>query len=125
MITVIARISFYVGTWSQEFVLCRICHVVHLAKNEEGFLANWVSSFASLPNLVVFPGRRTCIYSSMSVLWIRIRMGFRRLDPDPGWQNKEKVKKFHVLKCWMSSRVAKGISYSLDFGHPSWKPRDK
>jgi hypothetical protein len=53
MITVIARISFYVGTWGQEFVLCRICLVVHLAKDEEG-LANWVSSFASLAYLVVF-----------------------------------------------------------------------
>jgi hypothetical protein len=36
----------------------------------------------------------------------RIRIDFDQLDPDPGGQNNptkiEKVKKFHVLKCWMS-----------------------
>jgi hypothetical protein len=60
-----------------------------------------------------------CIYSSMSMLWIRIRMVFRQLDPDPdpGRQNIEKVKKFHVLKYWMSFLVAKGFSYSLDVLH--------
>jgi hypothetical protein len=33
--------------------------------------------------------------------WIRIRI--RNLDPDPGGQRSRKVKKFHVLKCWMFS----------------------
>jgi hypothetical protein len=29
--------------------------------------------------------------------WIRIR----NPDPDPGGQKVEKIKKFHILKCWM------------------------
>jgi hypothetical protein len=40
-------------------VVCSICSVVHL-KIKRGSLANWVSSFASLANLVVFPEKRTC-----------------------------------------------------------------
>jgi hypothetical protein len=45
-----------------------------------------------------------------SVLWIRIRIDFGQLepDPDPGGlkhepQQKKKVKKFHDLKYWMFS----------------------
>ncbi len=44
--------------------------------------------------------------------WIRIR----NPDPDPGgqkWHTKlEKIRKFHVLKCWM-------------FSFEGWRPRDR
>jgi hypothetical protein len=45
--------------------------------------------------------------------WIRIR-----IDPDPGGQKChtkiEKVKKNHVLKCWMFSLGAEGFSCNVD-----------
>jgi hypothetical protein len=50
------------------------------------------------------------------VVWIRIRIDFDGLEPDPqlgmwiltqkdknDYKNRKKVKKFNVLKCWMFS----------------------
>jgi hypothetical protein len=48
-------------------------------------------------------------------IWIRI--GSVGSDPDPGGQKLptkvEKIKKFHVLKCWMFSLRAEGFFVTL------------
>jgi hypothetical protein len=51
-----------------------------------------------------------------SVQWIRSRI--RNPDPDPGGQTRptkvEKIRKFHVLKCWMLSLRPECFFCSLD-----------
>ncbi len=53
--------------------------------------------------------------------WIRFRIRIGNVDPDP---KKKKVKKFHVMKCWMFSFEGwRLLLYSLDVLHQ--RPRDK
>ncbi len=60
--------------------------------------------------------------TSKPVLWIRIRIDFGWLDQDPHWSgsrrtkmpHKTKVKKNHVLKCWMFPLRAEGFSCNFD-----------
>ncbi len=66
----------------------------------------WVSNPSTSPSADK-PSRRLVSLVNFSVFRIRIRIDFGQPDPDPEGKNfpqkYKKVKKFHVLKCWMFS----------------------
>jgi hypothetical protein len=63
------------------------------------------------------------VFLKMSMLWIRIRIGFGRPDPDLKeknyTKNREKINKFHVLKFWMLTFERSRLLLYLGLSHGS------